>query len=117
MTPLTARDLRTIAALVDTLSKARATNERLGVPTSPDEFTARFPNGVTAVVRWTEAESSTIPGIQRALERCARHRNGYRVDFTTPCDPEHVITLKDPQPHARRRVTHSWTDAAAPSQG
>lgn len=113
MTGYTPRDLRTIAAIVDTLTKARTTNQRLGVPAAPDTFTARFPNGVTAVIRWTPGETSNAVGAQRALERSTRHRAGYRVDFTTPVDPTNVIVLKDPQPAPRsaRRVSHHWTDA------
>lgn len=93
----TTRELRTIAAILDGLNKARVTNARMGVPTTPDVFTARFPNGFVSVVRWTAGLHSTDPIRLRILERNARHRDGYLLDLHTPPDPDKAIALRDPQ--------------------
>lgn len=98
---LTTRELRVVAAIVDGLNKARATNTRMGIPTTPDVFTARFPNGFEVVVRWTAGLQSSDPARQRVLERNARHRDGYLLDLATEPDLENVVPLKDPQPAQR----------------
>jgi hypothetical protein len=103
MTTFTTRELRSVAAILDGLNKARATNARLGVPTTPDVFPARFPTGLVAVLRWTEAARSDDPKRQRHLEQCARHRDGYVLDLDTPADFAAAIQLQDPQPAKRGR--------------
>lgn len=103
MATLTTRELRVIAAILDGLNKARTSNERLGVSTTPDVFTARFPTGFVAVLRWTEAVQSTDPKRQRILERCARNRDGYQIDLSTTPDPTTAVTLQDPQAAKRGR--------------
>lgn len=103
MTTLTTRELRAVAAILDGLNKARATNARLGVPTTPDVFPARFPTGLVAVLRWTEAVRSDDPKRQRHLERYARHRDGYVLDLDTPADFAAAIQLQDPQDAKRSR--------------
>lgn len=101
MATLTTREMRTIAAILDGLNKARVTNTRMGIPTTPDEFTARFPNGFTAVLRWTPGVQSPDATRQRTLERCARHRDGYQLDLAAPVDPTKAVQLQDPQPVKR----------------
>lgn len=101
MATLTTREMRTIAAILDGLNKARVTNARMGVPTTPDEFTARFPNGFTAVLRWTPGLHSTDPTRQRTLERRARHRDGYQIDLEAHADQARAIQIQDPQPVTR----------------
>lgn len=119
MGTLTTRELRTIAAILDGLNKARTTNARMGVPTTPDEFTARFPNGFTAVLRWTPGIQSPDPKRQRTLERCARHRDGYQLDVAAPADPAKAVQLQDPQPVKRMeiRVGGRWDDAPEHARG
>jgi hypothetical protein len=97
----TTRELRTVAAILDGLNKARGHNTRMGVPTTPDVFTARFPNGLVAVLRWAEGVRSPDPKRQRLIERCARHRDGYQLDLGIPADPAKAVTLQDPQPVKR----------------
>jgi hypothetical protein len=97
MATLTTRELRVIAAIVDGLNNARTSNARLGVPTTPDVFPARFPNGFIAVLRWTEGVHSDDPKRQRFIERCARHREGYVLDLDTPAVVADAIPLQDPQ--------------------
>lgn len=94
---LTTRELRVIAAVLDCLTKARTTNARMGIPTTPDVFTARFPTGFQAVVRWTPGLQSADHTRQRVLERCARHRDGYLLDLATTPDPDNAVALQDPQ--------------------
>lgn len=103
MQTFTTRELRVVAAILDGLNKARATNARLGVPTTPDVFTARFPTGHVAVLRWTEGVQSPDPKRRRVLERCARHRDGYQIDLGTEADPTQAIPLQDPQQAKRPR--------------
>lgn len=55
MTTYTARQLRTIADRLEGLTKARQTNQAMGVPTTPDTFAARFPSKHLGVVVWEEA--------------------------------------------------------------
>ncbi|MDX2802730.1 hypothetical protein [Streptomyces scabiei] len=104
MATFTTRELRSIAAILDGLNKARGHNTRMGVPTTPDVFTARFPTGLVAVLRWTEALHSDDPKQQRALELRARHRSGYVLDLDTPPDPANAFPLQDPQPAKRHRA-------------
>jgi len=101
MASFTTRELRTVAAILDGLNKARGHNSRMGVPTTPDVFTARFPTGLVAVLRWTEALHSDDPKRQRALEQRARHRAGYVLDLDTTPDPAKAFPLQDPQPVKR----------------
>lgn len=101
MTTFTTRELRTVAAILDGLNKARGHNTRMGVPTTPDVFPARFPTGLVAVLRWTEAVHSEDPKRQRAIEQRARHRAGYVLDLDTPADLAAAIPLQDPQPAKR----------------
>lgn len=100
---LTTRELRGIAAILDGLNKARAVNVRMGVPTTPDVFTAHFPNGFVSVVRWVEGLKSDDPKRQRVLELNARHRDGYVVDLASTPDLDNLVPLKDPQPATRGR--------------
>ena len=97
MSTLTTRELRIVAAILDGLNKARTTNARLGVPTTPDVFPARFPSGFTAVLRWTEGIRSDDPKRQRAIEQSARHRAGYVLDLAAPFNPAAAVPLQDPQ--------------------
>jgi hypothetical protein len=103
MATLTTRELRLVAAILDGLNKARATNTRLGVPTTPDVITVRFPTGFLTVLRWAEGIQSDDPKRQRALERSARHREGYLIDLDATPDAEHAVDLHDPQPVKRSR--------------
>jgi hypothetical protein len=104
MATFTTRELRSIAAILDGLNKARGHNTRMGVPTTPDVFTARFPTGLVAVLRWTEALHSDDPRQQRDLEHRARHRAGYVLDLDTTPDPANAFPLQDPQPAKRHRT-------------
>jgi hypothetical protein len=108
---LTTRELRVIAAILDGLTKARTTNARMGIPTTPDTFTARFPNGFECVVRWVAGLHSEDPKRQRVLERNARHRDGYLLDLGTTPDTENAIALKDPQ--GAKRGPHTQPSRAA----
>jgi len=99
----TTRELRVIAAILDVLTKARGTNTRMGIPTTPDVFTAQFPTGHVAVLRWTEAVRSDDPKRRRALEQATRHRAAYQLDLATQPDLENVAVLRDPQPVQRGR--------------
>lgn len=103
MSSYTARELRNAAAIMDVLTKARAANERMGIPTTPDLMTARFPTGMLAVLRWTPGIVSDDPKRRRALEQATRHRDGYQIDVTTAPDLENIVDLKDPQPASRGR--------------
>lgn len=103
-TTYTTRELRVIAAILDVLTKARATNQRMGVPTTPDVMTAQFPTGHIVVVRWVEGLSSSAPRIQRALEKATRHRDGYQLDLAAPPDLGNITALRDPQPVTRGRA-------------
>jgi hypothetical protein len=103
MATFTTRELRIVAAILDVLTKARATNERMGIPTTPDVFTAQFPTGHAAVLRWTEGVKSDDPKRRRALERGLRHRPGYQLDMDAKGDPDNAIVLRDPQPIQRGR--------------
>jgi hypothetical protein len=100
----TTRELRVVAAILDVLTKARGTNQRMGIPTTPDTFTARFPTGHVAVLRWTTGVRSTDPDRQRALEKATRHRDGYQLDAAATPDLENVVILRDPQPIQRGRA-------------
>jgi hypothetical protein len=102
----TTRELRSIAAILDGLNKARGHNSRMGVPTTPDVFTARFPTGLVAVLRWTEGVHSDDPKRQRAIEQRARHRAGYVLDLDTEADLAAAIPLQDPQPVKRGNRVH-----------
>lgn len=99
----TTRELRVVAAILDVLTKARATNQRMGIPTTPDTFTARFPTGHVVVLRWTRGIQGSTPDRQRAIERATRHRDAYQLDFSAQPDLENVTVLKDPQPVQRGR--------------
>ena len=103
MSTYTARELRNIAAIVDVVTKARSANDRMGIPTTPDVFTARFPNGMLAVLRWVPGINSPDPKRRRALEQATRHRDGYQLDLGAQPDPENIIELRDPQPATRDR--------------
>ncbi|MDX3047569.1 hypothetical protein PV378_13805 [Streptomyces scabiei] len=103
MATLTTRELRVVAAILDGLTKARTLNTRMGVPTTPDVFTARFPTGLVVVLRWTAGIQSEDPKRQRLIERCARHRDGYQLDLAATPDPANAVTLQDPQPAKRGR--------------
>jgi hypothetical protein len=59
MTTYTARQLRTIADRLEGLTKARQTNQVMGVPATPDAFPARFPSKHLGVVVWEEAALSS----------------------------------------------------------
>jgi hypothetical protein len=100
-TTYTARDLRVVAAILDVLTKARATNQRMGIPTTPDEFTAQFPTGHIAVVHWTEGIQSSSARVQRALEKGTRHRAAYHLSMTEEPNLDEVTVLQDPQPVQR----------------
>jgi hypothetical protein len=104
MATFTTRELRVVAAILDVLTKARVTNERMGIPTTADVFTAQFPTGHIAVVRWTTGVQSDDPKRQRALERATRHRDSYQLDLDAQPSPDHVIALRDPQPVTRGRA-------------
>ena len=97
----TTRELRVVSAILDVLTKARTTNERMGVPTTPDTFTARFPTGHTAVLTWTLGIQGSTPDRQRALEKATRHRASYQLDLGAQPDLENVAILRDPQPIQR----------------
>lgn len=101
MNTLTTRELRRLAAILDGLNKARAINSRMGVPTTPDVLTARFPTGHVFVVRWTKAVQGSDHTRQRTLEHAARHRDGYQIDLATEADPATAVHLQDPQPAKR----------------
>ncbi|MFJ9662829.1 hypothetical protein ACIRPR_33380 [Streptomyces griseoflavus] len=101
MHTLTTRELRVIAAILDGLNKARTLNTRMGVPTTPDVFPARFPTGHVFVLRWTEGVQSSNPTRKRTIEQAARHRDGYVIDFTAPADLAAAVRLQDPQPTKR----------------
>jgi len=94
---LTTREIRVIADIIERLNKARAANTEFGIPTTPDVFTARFPSGFVAVLRWTEGVRSPDPKRQSYIERCARHRDGYQLDVDTPAEPEQAVQFMDPQ--------------------
>jgi hypothetical protein len=100
----TARELRNAAAIMDVLTKARTANQRMGIPTTPDLFTARFPTGMLAVLRWVPGVSSDDPKRRRALEQAARHRDSYQIDVSTAPDLDSIVVLKDPQPATRGRT-------------
>ncbi|WP_055692998.1 hypothetical protein [Streptomyces prasinopilosus] len=101
MQTLTTRELRVIAAILDGLNKARTLNTRMGVPTTPDAFPARFPTGHVFVLRWTEGVQSSDPKRKRIIEQAARHRDGYVLDLATPADFAAAVQLQDPQPAKR----------------
>jgi hypothetical protein len=103
MSSYTARELRNAAAIMDILTKARTANQRMGIPTTPDVMTVRFPTGMVAVLRWVPGVASDDPKRRRALEQATRHRDGYQVDVTTAPDLENITDLKDPQPATRDR--------------
>lgn len=96
MTAFTARELRLIADHLETLTKARTANEHLGVPTTPDVFTARFHTGLVAVLRWRPGTASTDPGKQRYIQNTARHRDSYQIDLGATPDTDNALALKDP---------------------
>ncbi|MFD6725886.1 hypothetical protein ACWHA6_37840 [Streptomyces anthocyanicus] len=96
MTAFTARELRIIADHLETLTKARTANEHLGVPTTPDVFTARFHTGLVAVLRWRPGIASADPGKQRYIQSTARHRDSYQIDLGATPDTDNALALKDP---------------------
>ncbi|PSK48008.1 hypothetical protein B0E38_06485 [Streptomyces sp. 111WW2] len=96
MTAFTARELRIIADHLETLTKARTANEHLGVPTTPDVFTARFHTGLVAVLRWRPGIASSEPGKQRYIQSTARHRDSYQIDLGATPDTANALALKDP---------------------
>ena len=103
MATFTTRELR-VAAILDVLTKARATNQRMGIPTTPDVFTAQFPTGHVAVVRWTEGVRGSDPKRQRAIEQATRHRAAYHLDLNAqPATGTDIVVLRDPQPVQRGR--------------
>jgi hypothetical protein len=104
MATFTTRELRVVAAILDVLTKARVTNERMGIPATADVFTAQFPTGHVAVVRWATGVQSDDPKRQRALERSTRHRPSYHLDLNAQTAPDNVIVLRDPQPVTRGRA-------------
>jgi len=88
---------------MDGLTKARTANQNMGIPTTPDVMTVRFPTGMLAVLRWTAGVVSDDPKRRRALEQATRHRDSYQIDVSTAPDLENIISLKDPQPATRER--------------
>lgn len=104
MSAYTARELRNASATMDVLTKARAANERMGIPTTPDVMTVRFPTGMVAVLRWVPGITSDDPKRRRILAQAARHRDCYQIDVTTAPDLENIVLLKDPQPATRGRT-------------
>ncbi|MCX4886057.1 hypothetical protein [Streptomyces sp. NBC_00847] len=103
MSSYTARELRNAAAIMDVLTKARTANEGMGVPTTPDVMTVRFPTSMIAVLRWVPGVVSDDPKRRRVLEQAARHRASYQVDVGAQPDLENIVALKDPQPATRGR--------------
>ena len=65
MTTYTARQLRTIADRLEGLTKARQSNETMGVPTTPDHFPARFPSGHQGGVVWEQAGLTSAAARER----------------------------------------------------
>ncbi|MBJ6623661.1 hypothetical protein [Streptomyces sp. DHE17-7] len=113
MATLTTRELRVIGEIMERLTKARAVNEELGVPTTPDVFTAQFPSGFVAVLRWVKGETSPDRRRQSQLERCVRHRDSYHLDLgTKDLDPVNALILREPQPAKRARLHEVPLDEA-----
>jgi hypothetical protein len=96
VTAFTARELRLIADHLETLTKARTANQRMGVPTTPDVFTARFHTGLYAVLKWRPGISSPKPSTQRYIQGTARHRDSYQLDLGAAPDVDNALTLHDP---------------------
>lgn len=103
MTAFTARELRIISDHLEILTKARNANTDLGVPTTPDVFTARFHTGLYAVLRWRPAVHSTDPARKRFIQATARNRDSYQLDLGTAPDLENAIPLKDPWQRQREQ--------------
>ncbi|MER6603927.1 hypothetical protein [Streptomyces parvus] len=89
--PLTAREMRVISDHVERYTKARAMNAQTGVPTTPDLLAVRFPNGYTGTLIWTPGRKGRSEAERRALERNARHRDGYHLDMAT-------LRIAEPKP-------------------
>lgn len=83
MAALTPREMRVISDHVERLTKARVVNQQLGVDTTPDLLLVRFPNGYEGTLIWTPGRRGESEAERRALERNARHRDGYHLDAAT----------------------------------
>lgn len=115
MTAFTARELRLISDHLETLTKARKANADLGIPTTPDIFTARFHTGLYAVLRWRPAISSDKPGKQAYIQNTARNRDSYQLDLGTAPDIENALPLRDPWQNKRdQRAMRAAVVANAP---
>lgn len=100
MTAFTPRQLRTMADHVERLTKARIANEDLGVPTTPDTFALRFPDGTLGVCTWTRADLSPAASRRRDDGKPV-HRYVLDLGPNQPAS-QNGDTADKPTPHTAR---------------